>query len=50
MLHLKECEWRYSYRREDLLPLVKKLFRRTYLDEEIFIFYLVKSHFLIRFA
>lgn len=27
VLHLKECEWRYNHRREDLLPLIKKLFR-----------------------
>ena len=32
VLHLKECEWRYNHRHEDLLPLVKKLYRKTYLD------------------
>lgn len=32
VLHLKECEWRYNHRNEDLLPLLKKLYRKTYLD------------------
>ena len=32
VLHLKECEWRYNHRKEDLLPLLKKLYRKTYLD------------------
>ena len=32
VLHLKECEWRYTHRNEDLLPLLKKLYRNTYLD------------------
>lgn len=32
VLHLKECEWRYNHRNEDLLPLLKKLYRNTYLD------------------
>ena len=27
VLYLKECEWRYNHRHEDLLPLIKKLFR-----------------------
>ena len=27
VLHLKECDWRYNHRHEDLLPLIKKLFR-----------------------
>ncbi len=31
VLHLKECEWRYNHRHEDLLALVKKLYRKTYL-------------------
>lgn len=32
VLHLKECEWRYNHRNEDLLPLLKKLYRKMYLD------------------
>lgn len=32
VLHLKECEWRYNHRHEDLLPLVKNLYRKAYLD------------------
>lgn len=32
VLHLKECEWRYNHRHDDLLALVKRLYRRTYLD------------------
>lgn len=27
VLYLKKCEWRYNHRYEDLLPLIKKLFR-----------------------
>jgi transposase-like protein len=29
VLHLKECEWRYNHRNEDLFPLVKKLFQNS---------------------
>ena len=32
VLHLKECEWRYNHRREDLLPLLKRLYRKAYFD------------------
>jgi len=28
-LHLKECEFRYNHRGEDLLPIVKKLFKKS---------------------
>ncbi len=31
VLHLKECEWRYNHRNDDLLALLKKLYRKTYL-------------------
>ena len=30
VLHLKECEWRYNHRNDDLLKLIKKLFKTTY--------------------
>ena len=29
VLHLKECEFRYNHRDEDLLPVVKKLFKNS---------------------
>ena len=29
VLHLKECEFRYNHRDEDLLPIVKKLFKNS---------------------
>jgi len=29
VLHLKECEFRYSRRNEDLLPIVRKLFKNS---------------------
>ena len=32
VLHLKECEWRYNHRREDLLPLLKRLYGKAYFD------------------
>ena len=32
VLHLKECEWRYNHRHEDLLPLLKRLYRKDCLD------------------
>lgn len=32
VLHLKDREWRYDHRHEDLFPLVKKLYRKIYLD------------------
>ena len=32
VLHLEECEWRYNHRREDLLPLLKRLYRKAYFD------------------
>ena len=32
VLHLKECEWRYNHRHDDLLALIKRLYRKTYLD------------------
>lgn len=32
VLYLKECEWRYNHRHEDLLALIKRLYRKTYLD------------------
>ena len=32
VLHLKECEWRYNHRREDLLPLLKRLCSKAYFD------------------
>ena len=32
VLHLKGCEWRYNHRHEDLLALIKRLYRKTYLD------------------
>ena len=32
VLHLKECEWRYNHRNDDLLALIKRLYRKTYLD------------------
>ena len=32
VLHLKECEWRYNHRHEDLLSLLKRLYRKSYLD------------------
>ena len=32
VLHLKECEWRYNHRHEDLLPLLKRLYRKAYFD------------------
>ena len=28
VLHLKECEWRYNHRHEDLLPLLKRLYKK----------------------
>ena len=28
-MHLKECEWRYNHRNEDLLPLIKQLYERA---------------------
>ena len=33
VLHLKECEWRYNHRNDDLLALIKKLYKKTYLDQ-----------------
>jgi transposase len=27
LIHLKECEFRYNHRNEDLLPIIKKLFK-----------------------
>ena len=32
VLHLKECEWRYNHRHEYLLSLLKRLYRKSYLD------------------
>ena len=28
-MHLKECEWRYNHRNEDLLRLIKQLYERA---------------------
>ena len=49
VLHLKECEWRYNHRHEDLLPLLKRLYKKTYLVLIFFVFYLVKSLFFYIF-
>ena len=32
VLHFKECKWRYNHRREDLLPLLKRLYSKAYFD------------------
>ena len=32
VLHSKECEWRYNHRHEALLAIIKRLYRKTYLD------------------
>ena len=32
VLHLKECEWRYNHSHEYLLSLLKRLYRKSYLD------------------
>jgi len=29
LIHLKECEFRYNHRNEDLLPIIKKLFKKS---------------------
>jgi transposase len=29
LIHLKECEFRYNHRNEDLLPTIKKLFKKS---------------------
>jgi transposase len=29
VIHLKECEWRFNHRTEDLFPLVKKIFKKS---------------------
>ena len=33
VLHLKESEWRYNHRNDDLLAFIKMLYKKTYLDQ-----------------
>lgn len=33
ILHLKECEYRYNHRNDDLLKLIKKLYNNTYIKQ-----------------